>query len=145
MSNRTNALPKVLLLVDDDDFVVLAVRQQLLQSGCNVDSARTIDSALALIRLKSYSCVCIDLHLTGSTTEECLHLIERVRMILPAASILAATAYPSAYLTMTAIAAGADRLLHKVRDVRAVALDLQSACDSMRHRDRSQETETASS
>lgn len=130
MSDQVSPLPKILLLVDDDDFVALALREQLLQSGWDVDSARSIDAALALLRVKRYSCVCIDLHLTGSTTDTCLHLIERVRMILPGASILGATSYPSSDLEMRTIAAGADRFLHKFRDVRAVAQELESTWDA---------------
>jgi ActR/RegA family two-component response regulator len=121
-----------MLLVDDDDFIALALREQLTHLGWFAHSARTIGSALAMIRDGNYSCVCIDLHLTGSTTDECLNLIERVRLVLPSAVVLGTTAYPSADLELRAIASGADGVLHKRRDVRAVAEELQSTCRSMR-------------
>lgn len=102
-----------LLLVDDDDMTVVALREHLVRRGCMVVCARDLDDARTLVVRDRPACVWIDLQLTGTATERSLAFIAEVRAALPEAQIVALTAYAADDCEERVRRAGADRLLHK--------------------------------
>ncbi|HEX2123014.1 MAG TPA: response regulator [Thermoanaerobaculia bacterium] len=102
-----------LLLVDDDDMTVVALREHLVRRGCTVLCARDLDDARTLVTRQRPACVWIDLQLTGTATEKSLAFIAEVRRALPEAQIVALTAYAADDSEEQVHRAGANRLLHK--------------------------------
>src|ERR1044072_762167 len=84
-----------LLVVDDEESILFAMKEYFALHGCDVDCARELEEAAALIEHRQYAAVIADLRLTGSYCTEGLQIISEVRQRRPATRLVLLTAYCS--------------------------------------------------
>ncbi len=104
-----------ILLVDDEDSVLLGLREHFLGHGYQVDCAREASSALSLLRQKSYATAVVDLRF-GVSDHASLHglnLIEDIRRQFPQTKIIALTGQTSTHIERQARDRGASAFLTK--------------------------------
>jgi DNA-binding NtrC family response regulator len=119
-----------ILIVDDEDAILFAMREYFSMRGFDVDSTRQRDEALAFMEGRSYAAVIADLCLTGSQSTEGLELAERVRERWPSTSVILLTAYGSPDIEAEARTRGVHAFLHKphpLPDLVQIVLDLIAA------------------
>lgn len=102
-----------LLIVDDEESIVFAMTRYFTARGFNVDAARELEEAQALLVNFQYAAVIADLRLTGVHGAEGLDIIDHVRQHCPATRTILLTAYGSPELEDEARARGVDAVLRK--------------------------------
>lgn len=110
-----------LLVIDDEESILFAMGEYFRLHGCEVDAARELEEAEALLAHCRYSAVIADLRLTGSYGTEGLQLISDVRQQSPATRIVLLTAYGSSEIADEARRRGVDALLHKPKPLAEIA------------------------
>ena len=110
-----------LLVVDDEDSILFAMKEYFTLHDCEVDCARELEEAAALLEHRQYAAVIADLRLTGSYCTEGLHIISEVRQRCPATRIILLTAYGSNEIEEQARARGVDILLRKPKPLAEIA------------------------
>lgn len=110
-----------LLVVDDEESILFAMKEYFTLHDCEVDCARELEEAAALLEHRQYSAVIADLRLTGSYCTEGLQIVSDVRQRRPATRIILLTAYGSKELEEHARARGVDVLLHKPKPLAEIA------------------------
>lgn len=119
-----------LLIVDDVEAILFAMREYFSMRGFDVDCARQKEEALALLGEERYAAAIVDLRLTGSQSIEGLELADAVRKRWPSTRIIMLTAYGSPGIEAEARARGVDAFLHKphpLPDVARIVLGLLAA------------------
>jgi DNA-binding NtrC family response regulator len=106
MSNR-------ILVVDDEDPILFAMKEYFMTQGYGVDCAREFEEAEALLANVCYSVVIADLRLTGINGVEGLELVVSVRQRSPQTRIIILTAYGSPETEKEALRRGVDAFLRK--------------------------------
>jgi len=102
-----------LLVVDDEEAIVFAMRRYFTARGFDVDTAREMEEAQALLANVRYAAAIIDLRLTGVHGAEGLEILGYVRSTCPETRTVLLTAYGSAELSREARERGADVVLSK--------------------------------
>lgn len=110
-----------LLVVDDEDPILFAMREYFTTRGYIVDCAREMEEAEAMLLNRPYSAVIADLRLTGSHGAEGLEIVSHVRECCPRTRIVLLTAYGSPDVESEARRRGVDAFLHKPMPLAAVA------------------------
>lgn len=110
-----------LLVVDDEESILFAMREYFTTMGYEVDCARELEEAQALLATKPYSLVIADLRLTGSHHIEGLDIVALVKHQYPSIRIVVLTAHGSLEIEREARQRGADAFLHKPRPLADVA------------------------
>ena len=110
-----------LLVVDDEDSILFAMKEYFTLHGCEVDCARELEEAAALLEHIQYAAVIADLRLTGSYCTEGLQIISDVRQRCPGTRIILLTAYGSTEIEAEARRRGAHVLLHKPKPLAEIA------------------------
>jgi DNA-binding NtrC family response regulator len=105
--------PHRILIVDDEESILLAVRQYLKACGYDVDCVRNSMDAKALLRTAHCALVIADLSLTGSHGTEGLDVILYVRQRCPGTRVILMTAYASPEIEQEAQGRGVDVILNK--------------------------------
>jgi DNA-binding response OmpR family regulator len=105
--------PHRLLVVDDEQPILFALREYFTLRGYEVDCAKEVAEADALLERRTYAVVIVDLRLSSADGTEGLGLIQRARARCPKTSILLLTAYGSPATEREALQCGADQVLHK--------------------------------
>lgn len=116
-----------LLVVDDEDAIVFAMKRYFRARGFEVDTARELDEARQLLSSTRYAAAIIDLRLTGVHGAEGLEILAFVEEHCPETRTLLLTAYGSPDVTREARARGADVVLSKPQplpDMAQVVLSL---------------------
>jgi len=116
-----------LLVVDDEEAIVFAMRRYFTARGFDVDVAREMEEAEALLANVRYAAAIIDLRLTGVHGAEGLEILAYVRNNCPETRTILLTAYGSAELNREARERGADVILSKPQplpDMAQVVLSL---------------------
>ena len=103
------------LIIDDQEFNRIVLRNMLERLGCSVDEAAEIDTALGLASLNRYDVVFTDLDLPGAAPGE---ILKRLVSRRPAAgekapALVVTTAYATENVRQTCLAAGAHAFLPK--------------------------------
>ncbi|MGA7929357.1 MAG: response regulator, partial [Candidatus Sulfotelmatobacter sp.] len=101
-----------ILIIDDDEQLVDAYREYLVESGYEVDCAQELEEAETLLAHFSYSVVITDLRLSRLAFGG-LDVIKHVRESSAQARIIVLTAYGWPELKAEATASGADAFLRK--------------------------------
>jgi DNA-binding response OmpR family regulator len=114
-------MPQRLLLIDDEEPILFALREYFTAYGYDVDCAREMEEAEALLANVPYAAVIADLRLTGSHGAEGLEIIGYVRERCPWTRIIILTAYGSREVEAEARRRGVDSFLHKPKPLPEVA------------------------
>jgi DNA-binding response OmpR family regulator len=102
-----------ILVVDDEEPILLALREYFVPLKYEVDCARELEEAEALLSHIRYDLLIADLRLTGSHGNEGLELIRFVRERSPWTRIIVLTGYGSAEIESEAVGRGVDAFLQK--------------------------------
>jgi DNA-binding response OmpR family regulator len=117
-----------LLIVDDEQSVVLAVKRYFTSIGFVVDTANSLASAEERIAASEYTVVIGDLRLSrNGEEEEGLSILRSVRELAPSTLYLVLTAFGSAAIERRARELGADEFLQKpsaLPEIAAAVLEL---------------------
>jgi len=120
-----------ILVVDDDEIILFAVRDFLEQHGFQVDEAETCAEAEIRYRADVYDAVTLDYSLPDGNA---LDLLPRLRSIDPGVPIVLLTAHASVELAVRAIQLGAEQFLVKPLDLPGLLLVLERAIENQRNR-----------
>jgi DNA-binding response OmpR family regulator len=110
-----------ILIVDDEEPILFAMREYFAAKGWTVDCARETQEAEVLLSLNDYGVAILDLRLSGTPGAEGLDLIESVHARSPRTRIILLTAYGSREIEAEAFRRGADAFLHKPKPLSEVA------------------------
>ena len=102
MADKNRDVPCV-LLIDDDDFVAVSLRQYLASHGCDVDVAYDRPSAGHLLAARSYEVVVLDPYMTGEAGRGDATLLDTVRSQQPRARVILLSAYTSEALLASGV------------------------------------------
>lgn len=109
------------LVIDDEESILFAMGEYFRLHGCEVDCAREMEEAEALLAHRRYSAVIADMRLTGSYGTEGLQIISDVRQCCPGTRVILLTAYGSDEIEAEARRRGVDVLLHKPKPLAEIA------------------------
>jgi len=102
-----------ILVIDDEEPILFAMREYFATQGYQVDCAREMEEAEALLANLSYALVIADLCLTGAYGAEGLEIVRFVKKRFPRTRIILLTAYGSPEIEMESRRRGVDVFLHK--------------------------------
>ncbi|MBM4259090.1 MAG: response regulator [Deltaproteobacteria bacterium] len=114
-------MPLNILLVDDEDTILFAMREYFQAEGYEVDCAKGLQEAKAALALYRYTVVITDLRLSGVESSEGLTLVEYIRSHCATTRTVMLTAYASAAVETEARRRGVDAFLHKLTPLPEIA------------------------
>ncbi len=100
-------MQKKLLIVDDEESTLLALKRLLGSPRLEVDVSQTLEEAEEKIRAGGYDVVIADLRLTGILGEEGLEIIQYVRDHSPQTNVILVTGYGDPAIMQRAFSLGA--------------------------------------
>ena len=118
---------KRLLIIDDDESILFALRCYFESTGYDVNCARELEEAEALAACRIYDLAIVDLSLSVKCSTEGLEIIRFARRHCPSARLIVLTAYATADIEREAIRRGAHAFLRKpqaLSEIAAVAAQL---------------------
>lgn len=110
-----------ILVVDDEEPILFAISEYFEPLGYQVDCARELEEAEALLAHLRYALLIVDLRLTGIHSNEGLELVRFARERSPWTRIIVLTGYGSADMEAEALDRGVDAFLHKPRPLSELA------------------------
>lgn len=105
-----------LLIVDDEETVVFALKRYFQTEGFEVDTARELEEAEAFLACARYDMVVADLSLGGSGSEG-LEVVRFARRCNPAALIVMLTGHGSSEVKSEAFRRGINAFIDKPTDL----------------------------
>jgi len=102
-----------ILVVDDEEPILSAIREYFGSLGYDVDCAREMEEAEALLAHVRYALLIADLRLTGSQTTEGLELVRFARERSPWTRTILLTGHGSMEMEIEALGRGVDAFLQK--------------------------------
>ncbi|HLG13820.1 MAG TPA: response regulator [Blastocatellia bacterium] len=114
-------MSETILVVDDEEAILFAIREYFNAHGYEVDCARELEEAEALLGFIQYAAVIADLRLTGINGAEGLELVSYVRERCQATNIIILTAYGCPEVEGEALKRGVDVFLHKPKPLPELA------------------------
>ncbi len=127
MSSSSNVKARRLLIVDDEELIVLAMRKFFLARGFLVDTAQQLDETQALLTSDPYDLVISDLRLTGANCMEGLQVVTDVHRRSAHTRVIVLTAFGTPEIEQESYDRGAHAFLHKpqaMSEIAAVAATL---------------------
>lgn len=121
MQLSSNASAERILIVDDEDLIVLAMRKYFEGLGYAVDSAYELEEAQALLANYSYDLVIADLRLTGIGGVEGLQIVADVHQKCARTRIILLSAFGTPEIERESYSRGADAFLHKPKAMMEIA------------------------
>ncbi|HEY5610716.1 MAG TPA: response regulator [Thermoanaerobaculia bacterium] len=116
-----------ILIVDDEEMIVLAMRKYFSGLGYDVDAALELEEAQALLANYQYDLVIADLRLTGIGGVEGLQIVSDVHQKCAKTRVILLSAYGTPEIERESYNRGADAFLHKPKammEIAQVAMDL---------------------
>lgn len=110
-----------LLIVDDEELIVLAMRKYFRDRGYEVDAALELEEAQALLANYRYDLVIADLRLTGIGGVEGLQIVSDVHQKCADTRVILLTAYGTPEIERESYLRGADAFLHKPKALLEIA------------------------
>jgi DNA-binding NtrC family response regulator len=110
-----------ILLVDDEQAILFAMRDYFTAYGYEVDCSREVEEAEALLANIHYDVVIADLRLTGLNGTEGLRILEYIRERCPWTSVIILTAYGFPEIESEAVKRGVDAFLRKPKPLPQIA------------------------
>jgi CheY-like chemotaxis protein len=102
-----------ILVADDEEGVLLALKEYLGCCGWDVDAAHTATEAQRLLETRGYAAVITDLRFSGPTGAEGLSIVRAARTHSPDAPVVVMTGYGSPEAEAEARRLGADAFVPK--------------------------------
>ena len=119
-----------ILIVDDEELIVLAMRRYFEGLGYFVDSAHELEEAQALLATRGYDLVIADLRLTGIGGVEGLQIVADVHQRCANTRVILLSAFGTPEIERESYNRGADAFLHKPKammEIANVAMNLLDA------------------
>jgi DNA-binding response OmpR family regulator len=110
-----------ILIVDDEDLIVLAMRRYFEKLGYSVDSAYELEEAQALLAAYQYDLVIADLRLTGIGGVEGLQIVSDVHSRCRNTRVILLSAFGTPEIERESYSRGADAFLHKPKAMMEIA------------------------
>ena len=110
-----------MLLVEDELVLLSALKKYFTREGFEVDCARELEEAEALIATSSYDVVIADLRLSGTYAVEGLAILRYVRHTSRGTRVVILTAHTSPGIQRSAHALGAEAFLPKPTPLAEIA------------------------
>lgn len=102
-----------ILVADDEEGVVLALKEYLGCCGWEVDAALTATEAQRLLETRGYAAVITDLRFSGPAGNEGLAIVRAARIHCPGAPVVVMTGYGSPETEKEARRLGVDAFVPK--------------------------------
>jgi DNA-binding response OmpR family regulator len=115
-----NKQPRI-LIVDDEELIVQAMRKYFAGLGYAVDSAYELEEAQALLGHYKYDLVIADLRLTGIGGVEGLQIVADVHQKCASTRVILLSAYGTPEIERESYQRGADAFLHKPKAMMEIA------------------------
>ena len=110
-----------ILIVDDEELIVLALRKYFEGLGYSVDSAHELEEAQALLATRRYDLVIADLRLTGIGGVEGLQIVSDIHQRHGDTRVILLSAYGTPEIERESYNRGADAFLHKPKSMMEIA------------------------
>lgn len=110
-----------ILIVDDEELIVLAMRKYFESLGYSVDCAYELEEAQALLENYVYGLVIADLRLTGIGGVEGLQIVSDVHQKCADTRVMLLSAYGTPEIERESYHRGADAFLHKPKAMMEIA------------------------
>ncbi len=110
-----------ILVVDDEEPILFALREYFTALGYDVDAAREAPEAESFLASAHYDLVIADLRLCGSQGAQGLEILASARKRAPNTRTILLTAYGSPEVEREARHKGVDAFLHKPKPLPEVA------------------------
>jgi DNA-binding response OmpR family regulator len=110
-----------ILIVDDEELIVLAMRRYFQGLGYVVDSAHELEEAQALLANRTYDLVIADLRLTGIGGVEGLQIVSDVHQRCANTRVMLLSAFGTPEIERESYNRGADAFLHKPKAMMEIA------------------------
>jgi CheY-like chemotaxis protein len=110
-----------ILIVDDEELIVLAMRKYFEGLGYSVDSAHELEEAQALLANRRYDLVIADLRLTGIGGVEGLQIVSDIHQRCADTRVILLSAYGTPEIERESYNRGADAFLHKPKSMMEIA------------------------
>ncbi|HYC61343.1 MAG TPA: response regulator [Thermoanaerobaculia bacterium] len=110
-----------ILIVDDEDLIVLAMRRYFERLGYDVDAAYELEEAQALLAAYRYDLVIADLRLTGIGGVEGLQIVSEVHRRCAETRVILLSAFGTPEIERESYNRGADAFLHKPKAMMEIA------------------------
>lgn len=110
-----------ILIVDDEELIVLAMRKYFEGLGYSVDSAHELEEAQALLTTRQYDLVIADLRLTGIGGVEGLQIVSDIHQRHGDTRVILLSAYGTPEIERESYNRGADAFLHKPKSMMEIA------------------------
>jgi DNA-binding response OmpR family regulator len=114
-------VPQRILIVDDEDLIVLAMRRYFERLGYVVDSALDLEETQTLLAANRYDLVIADLRLTGVGGVEGLQIVSDVHHRSASTRVVLLSAYGTPEIERESYNRGADAFLHKPKAMMEIA------------------------
>src|SRR5437764_13609137 len=116
----TNPNPRI-LIVDDEELIIQAMRKYFTGLGYEVDSAFELEEAQALLGNYKYDLVIADLRLTGIGGVEGLQIVADVHQKCASTRVILLRSYGTPEIERESYNRGADAFLHKPKAMMEIA------------------------
>lgn len=116
-----------ILIVDDEELIVKAMRKYFEGMGYSVDAAHELEEAQALLTHRHYDLVIADLRLTGIGGVEGLQIVSDVHQRCADTRVILLSAFGTPEIERESYNRGADAFLHKPKammEIASVAMNL---------------------
>lgn len=116
-----------ILIVDDEELIVIAMRKYFEGLGYVVDAAHELEEAQALLANRPYDLVIADLRLTGIGGVEGLQIVSDIHQRSGTTRVILLSAYGTPEIERESYNRGADAFLHKPKammEIASVAMNL---------------------
>lgn len=121
MRFATTRKQEKILIVDDEELIVLAMRKYFEGLGYSVDSAHELEEAQALLVNRQYDLVIADLRLTGIGGVEGLQIVSDIHHRCADTRVILLSAYGTPEIERESYNRGADAFLHKPKSMMEIA------------------------
>ena len=122
--------PQRILIVDDEDVIVFAMRDYFTVRGYQVDAARDVAEAVTCLNTSVYAAVIADLCLTEMPSAEGLDVAAHARRSAPGTPVILFTAYGSPEIEAEAQRHGVFAVLKKPQPLMEVERLIQTLAPS---------------
>ena len=110
-----------ILIVDDEELIVAAMRRYFEGLGYKIDSAHELEEAQALLATRQYDLVIADLRLTGIGGVEGLQIVSDIHQRCADTRVILLSAYGTPEIERESYNRGADAFLHKPKSMMEIA------------------------
>ncbi|HVR38181.1 MAG TPA: response regulator [Thermoanaerobaculia bacterium] len=124
-------MTKRILIVDNEESILAAVKRYFTRRGYTVDCARELEEAEALATYIEYDVAILDLSLRDHCGREGLEILRFVRQSRPHTRTILLTAHGTPMLEREAFRRGCDVFLHKPKplgELAKIAEELTEKC-----------------